>query len=188
VLFRSAAFQENWVDVVPPPTKTVASEPVWLGVVVVRWRDQVLLQPPKAAIWPFEPDQCKVARADFSGLHQGMWSLPGTVWLQGQTAPEVPVEAWVKWLGLPKQPANNTVSVNAVGEFRHAITTFRLKVSVYEYVIDGKSDLPKSWRENRADDENAPRKSGVFFAQDQGDPPISQLTRKALEIQMNAIS
>lgn len=180
---QCGAFHEGWIQDVPPPSKKVASYGVWVGQLVVTWRDQVLLQPPQAPALIEDFPARKVARDNFTDLHPGLWSLPSTVWLHGHEVPQMKSSTWQRRLGLPASALLKDPTLVEVGVVRHAITKYRLKVSVYELALDGRRDLPKSWRPLVGQRQPEPKKCGIFYSEKETLPPISQLARKVLALQ-----
>lgn len=181
-----AAHAGEWIDAVPPPKVKTKSQAVWLGLLLVSWRDHILLRPPLSSPLAVEFAQRKVAREDFSGLHRGLWSLPATVWLRGHDVPPPPTLHWLKDLKLPPKLIAKIRPPSLLGQVRHAITTYRLNVSVYECVLDAQVELPDHWRGGGDGLLANHHKGGVFFAMKNSAPPISQLTRKAWQVQRDS--
>ena len=124
---------------VPPPAARTAPQPVVLSMAVVRRGDRLLLLPPGSAPVLAPAAWGEPARADLGGLHRGLWGLPTTAWYRP------PVEAgawqrdllerWAHWAG-PTRAAPPVVA----GQVRHAITRFRLAVTVVAVSLDPAAD------------------------------------------------
>ncbi len=180
------AWAGDWVAAVPPPRKAAASEPVWVGQLLVTWRDRVLLVPPGTPAFAGDWGDRAVARADFRGLHQGLWGLPMTPWLAGQADPELPATSWRDWLALPAAVCRPKQQIEVVGHFRHAITKFRLRVAVLHLRLDSRQEMPAArLGMGRKTGPMSPAKPGLFFATKTIHPPVSKLTEKSLHFQLD---
>jgi A/G-specific adenine glycosylase len=127
------------------------------------------------------PGAPPAARADFSRLHVGLLTLPMSAWYPlpgGTAAQQVAVAGLTKALArhLAALPAIDPVPAGATGpggNFRHAITRFRLHVTTLavrlpDAAVDGGSPLPG-------------RPPGRWVSLAEADAlHVSQLTRKAL--------
>ena len=120
---------------IPPPAPAPETRRVRLGLLVLRWRDHVLLMPPGSSPVAVPEGTGAPVRADVSGLHKGLWGLPSTSWLP-DPAPRSspwPGSIWRPWLeSLPLRgglPAGR--DPRPLGTFRHAITRYRLGVEVH---------------------------------------------------------
>lgn len=170
----------GWVAMIPPPKTRLAIEPVWTGLGLITWRNRVLLKPSPLAPLPNCWPERKIARQDFSSLHGGLWGVPMAPWLQGQEAPEMEHRPWQTEAGLPAKlwPARGLV--RCLGEFRHAITRYRLRVSVYHLPLAAHEELPAAWWGfwPASGDVGA---DGRFFSLTDECPPLSALAEKALQ-------
>ncbi len=122
-------------DLIPAPKPPSETTRVQLGLLVLVWRDRIMLMPPASSPVVVPAGSGTPVRRDVSGLHKGLWSLPATPWL-----PEFPKgrdiwpgSVWRPWLGsltsLERLPGGNEPAL--LGNFRHAITRYRLVVQVY---------------------------------------------------------
>lgn len=150
----------------PAPPRAVP-----VGVVLVAWMraGQVWLEPAGAAPLPCEAGDVP-ARADFSGLHQGLLALPMTAWypLPAMRAAQAgALAALVRGLGFPAAPGGPGAT------FRHAITRYRLLAGVVVRPADGPAGAPP--RPGRPEGEwvDVARAPGLH---------VTQLTRKALRL------
>lgn len=152
---------------VPPPVVRTTALPVALSMAVVRRGDQLLLLPPGSgpvlspAAWG-EP-----ARADLGGLHRGLWGLPTTPWYpspaDAAARQEDSLDRWRCWAG----PTLVGAPVVA-GRVSHAITRFRLSVTVVAMALDPASDpLPADC-------------PGAIWATLPTPRPLSKLVRKVV--------
>lgn len=122
-------------DRIPAPKDTAATERVHLGVLVVTWRDRVLLLPPGCGPVMVPPGNQAPVRRDVTGLHRGLWGLPSSPWQPGLSHRQKPWPGvvWRPWLagvsdlGSPSDMKDPVL----LGNFRHAVTRFRLVVQVY---------------------------------------------------------
>jgi A/G-specific adenine glycosylase len=182
------AWTGQWIDEVPPPAPSTAAERVWAGLLLVSWRDRLLLVPPSAPPVPCLVRRRKVARADFGGLLQGLWGLPMTQWLAGQDDPRLAEASLRAWLDLPDELYLPTSRFACRGHFRHGITKYRLKVAVLQVSLDPRQELPADRVGERYDPapSQAPA-TGLFFRRDGARPPLSKLTEKALHFQIDTV-
>jgi A/G-specific adenine glycosylase len=128
------AYQCGHTERVPAVKERVRSVPVQLAVLALAWDDRFLLSPPGSSpVRPFPPGPEPV-REEFSGLHQGLWGLPMTVWLPplGEDDRVWDPAVWRPWLeqlglGAPEIAGG----LRHLGRFTHAITRYRLGVEVY---------------------------------------------------------
>ena len=120
---------------IPPPRMAKAVQRVWVGVLVLAWEDRILLVPPASGPAVVPAGSPAPARNDFSGLHKGLWGLPSTAWLPdpGDKKAGWPGTIWLPLLeayfGAELCPGRQEPVV--LGDFRHAITRYRLRVQVY---------------------------------------------------------
>ena len=129
------AHQAGTVDLVPPAKTAAKSLGVQLGLLIIQWKDRVLLLPPGASAVAVPAGSPPPVRADVSGLHAGLWGLPATPWLppsaEGSSA--WTGQFWRSWLaGIPNlEYSRDDGDPVLLGSFRHAITRYRLVVMVY---------------------------------------------------------
>jgi len=178
----------DWVSEVPPPVTRSVAEPVWVGQLLVTWRNRVLLVPPATAAVPHRHAGRPVARHDFRRLHEGLWGLPMTHWLKGQEEPPWFSEPWENWLDVPPLLLPRSGGFRGIGHFSHGITKYRLRVVVYHLALDSRRDLPVA----RLGLGPAPASrdtagSGLFFAMSAAYPPISKLAEKGLHFHVDTV-
>jgi len=122
-------------DLIPAPKTTVVSTRVKLGLLVLTWRDRVLLLPPATGPVAFPEENPHPVRSDTSCLYMGLWGLPSTPWLPGHAGGPAawPGGIWRPWLATVPNlaPFLGEQDPVLVGKFRHAITRYRLVVQVY---------------------------------------------------------
>ena len=111
-------------------------------------------------------------RTDFSGLHPGLWSLPGAPWYRergGAVRRALAFRrAWQRWLRLRGRLGEALVLTGVV---RHAITHHRLAIQVVRVAgILGCGDL------------NLPPGARLVGTEQLGTLPMSSLTRKCLAV------
>lgn len=122
-------------DLIPAPGIPAETVRVQLGLLVLAWRDRVLLMPPASEPVVFPAGSPAPVRRDVSGLHKGLWGLPSTPWLPDLPGGQSiwPGTVWRPWLdtidGL-KLPCGGP-EADHLGNFRHSITRYRLDVQVY---------------------------------------------------------
>ncbi len=132
-------------DLIPAPRISAETIRVQLGLLVLAWRDRVLLmRPASGPVFVPEGSPAPVRR-DVSGLHKGMWGLPSTPWL-----PDLPGERAI-WPGTVWRPwldAIDGLELSAggpdpahLGNFRHSITRYRIEVKVYGLRLSGTDSL-----------------------------------------------
>jgi A/G-specific adenine glycosylase len=126
---------------IPPPKVPVETIRVQLGLLVLTWRDRVLLMPPASGPAVVPPGSPAPVRRDVSGLHKGLWGLPSTPWLPDSSGGRASWAGsiWRPWLdavpGLELPPGGEDPAL--LGKFRHAITRYRLVVQVYGLRLSG---------------------------------------------------
>lgn len=128
------AYRGGHAERIPAGKERVRPIPVRLAVLALAWGDRFLLSPPGSPPvrpFPLGPDP---VREDFSGLHQGLWGLPMTVWLPPPEQKDNVWDpaVWLPWLeqlglGAPEVAGR----LRHLGRFTHAITRYRLGVDVY---------------------------------------------------------
>jgi len=120
---------------IPAPKVPAETIRVQLGLLVLTWRDRVLLMPPSSGPVVVPAGSPTPVRRDVSGLLKGMWGLPATPWL-----PDFPGgpstwsgTVWRPWLDVITnlEPLPGGQYPALLGNFRHAITRYRLEVQVY---------------------------------------------------------
>ncbi len=160
------------------PAARRPARPVILSLLVIRAGDGILLAP-AGETFAAAPALGEPARRGPDGLFAGLWSPPATPWYRdGNPAdgragepgrvPAAPGAAtfraaWSDWLHGPGRPAPEVL---ALGEVRHAVTTWRLRVVVCGAVVATRAPALPGWRWHRP--ERDP------------EPPLSALARKAL--------
>jgi len=82
-------------------------------------------------------------REDFSDLHQGLWGLPSTIWVEADVGLETSGVQFLPSfshglanLGFSTKQLHH-VQTSPVGQFEHAITRYRLRVSVHFLKLTG---------------------------------------------------
>lgn len=173
------AAQGGWVQSVPARARRQAPVSVWAQLVVLAWRDRVLLRPATTAPLPGPRLRHAPLRKDFIGLHKGLWGLPTSAWFGGATAPAIPWPAWRESLGLPARLWPIGRQGDYLGEFRHAITRYRLTVPVFRVNLEPTEPLPTPLLADSAASAD-PETGGLFFGRTDGYPPLSALAEKAL--------
>lgn len=182
------AWSGQWVAEVPPANKRTAAERVWAGLLLVNWRDRLLLVPPSAPPVPCLLRGRKVTRDDFGGLLQGLWGLPMTQWLAGQDEPRLAEASLRAWLDLPDRLYLPKSRFICRGHFRHGITKYRLNVAVLQISLDSRRDLPdERLAESHDRVPNAAPATGLFFQRTRAHPPWSKMTEKALHFQIDSV-
>ena len=114
-------------------------------------------------------------RTDFSGLHPGLWSLPGAPWYRERTGAARRERralafrrAWHRWLRLRGRLDDALVLAGVV---RHTITHHRLAIQVVRVAgVLGCGDV------------NLPPGARLVGAEQLGTLPMSNLTRKCLAV------
>jgi A/G-specific adenine glycosylase len=120
---------------IPVAKAPVPTERVHLGVLVISWKDRVLLLPPGSGPVVVPVGSGVPVRGDLTGLHRGLWGLPSTPWLPGRSGGKSSWRGgiWRQWLdsisGLG--PLSESGDPVLLGDFRHAVTRFRLVVQVF---------------------------------------------------------
>lgn len=145
VLDVCRAGRKGTTDLVPEPKVSVKTTRVQLGLLVLAWRDRILLMPPGSGPVVVPGGSAAPVRRDISGLYKGLWGLPATPWLsdlpKGQDV--WPGSMWRPWLdtvpGLGSLPGGNDPGL--LGNFPHAITRYRLVVRVYGLRVPDNSPL-----------------------------------------------
>ena len=180
------AAKNGWVQDVPPARQRVQSVNVWVGLVLFSWRGRPLLVPAQNAPLPGPWPGRSQARADFSSLHAGLWGLPTSPWLEGPDVAPIPWSGWRRRLGFPAGFWPAGVAGVCVGRFRHAITRYRLSVSVFQVTLDPRLDLSGQWLGD-SDVAHPVGTQGQFFSPRQGLPPLSSLAEKALHFHHDSV-
>ncbi|MCK9995988.1 MAG: A/G-specific adenine glycosylase [Candidatus Krumholzibacteria bacterium] len=122
-------------DLIPAPRIPSGKTRVRLGLLVLAWRDRIMLMPPASGSVVVPAGSGAPVRPDVSGLHVGLWGLPSTPWLPDlHRGRDIwPGSIWRPWLeslpGVERLPGGNDPVL--LGSFRHAITRYRLVVQVY---------------------------------------------------------
>ena len=131
---------------IPPPKRKPATVPTETGLLVVHWRDRVLLLPPG---WPavgVDASGRPPVRQDVSGLHQGLWGLPAGPWVSpaGPAASGISPQSWCGFLAhLQKALLLKRIQEpEELGGFPHAITKYRLSVRVFAVRLEGMAEDP----------------------------------------------
>ncbi len=131
-------------DLVPAPKAPAKSTRVQLGLLVLAWRDRIMLMPPASGPVVVPAGSAAPVRRDVTGLHKGLWGLPATPWLPDLKDREAwPGSMWRPWLdtvpGLEPLPGGNDPIL--LGNFHHAITRYRLVVQVYGLRVSDNTSL-----------------------------------------------
>ena len=180
------AWLGEWVAEIPPPKKAAVAEPVWVGQLLVTWRDRVLLVPSASSPVPMATGERVVARANFGGLHQGLWGLPMTSWLDGHQEPQWTSDMWRSWLSLPKSLWLPDTEFELAGHFRHGITKYRMRVAVLHLTLDPRQEMPAEHLGSGTDlNPFSKALPGLFFPSRGARPPVSKLTDKGLHFQQD---
>jgi len=130
--------------------------------------------------------QHAAVRSEFSGLYTGLWGVPMSPWLAGHDEPDIPWAVWQASFGLPVELWAGAAAPVRLGEFRHAITRYRLKVTVFQVTLDGRHELPRKWS-GRVTGSRLPHERGLFFALTGKWPPLSTLAKKALHCHRDSV-
>ncbi len=163
-----AAGRAGAADRVPPRPARTAALPVAVSIAVVRCGDQVLLLPPdRGPVAVADAAWGTPARADLGGVHRGLWSLPSTAWF---AAPDDAAAwrrrataAWAAWAGPHRRG-----EIRDAGVVRHAITRYRLAVTVVAVTVDTAADAGELGGE------------GAVWSPFPGPRPVSKLVRKVV--------
>ncbi len=156
---------------IPEAKPRARALPVRLSVLLLRRGDSALLTPSGTPAAVSCPAWGRPRREDFSGLFAGFSGLPTTPWYPRPASagadpdPAAAPDAWSRWLGAR---ISAPPPVIVVGEFRHAITVYRLAVTVCraDLAPDAGGRWPRGWTWGPIDGNDA--------------APVSNLTRKAL--------
>ena len=155
------------------PAPGRAAVPVAVLLAVIRSGSRVWLEVPGQRLLPCRVP-AEVAREELSGLHQGLLTLPTTAWYLRPAKGTLDLlgaleEAWVDaWADGSSMAA--TLPPKPLGRFRHAITRYRLDVTVA--VLDAAPGLVAP-----------PGRDGRWVDLDDASAGnISQLARKALRL------
>lgn len=182
------AWTGQWITEVPPPSKKAVAQPVWVGQLLVTWRDQVLLVPSSTATLPIVGNKLPVARSEFGGLFQGLWGLPMTPWMTGHSVPELATDSWWEWLSLSGVGPPPKPLLRTIGSFRHSITKYRLKVAVLHLELDPRTEVPDRWCRASTENQNgAGLAGGRFVAIHNPNCPLSKLAEKALHFHQDSL-
>ncbi len=171
---------------VKPPTV------IAVAVIAVYQAGGILLFPPGAPATVILPGHWEVARKDTSGLHQGLWSLPSTPWYLDtpliNDALDEPgfVLGWLQDQLAGADVAFGAEVITRGPLFFHGITTYRLKVRVWEVHLK-KRNLPNTaaiLRESPVD-HSEDGCAGIYWAGQltslSHKLPVSKIVTKALE-------
>ena len=171
------------VKLVPPPKKAALTLGVELGLLVVLWKDKVLLVPPGCGHAVIPQGSPAPVREDVSGLHKGLWGLPSTPWLPppAKGHPGWPGEIWRPWLrAVPLLNYSPKIGdPTRLGGFRHAITRYRLNVQIYGLRLA--EDLPLGKKILAQSADIRPLMAG-FWGIPSPNHPISNLVTKSLSL------
>lgn len=122
-------------DEIPAPAGPRETSAAQVAVLVVRRGGEVFLTRPGAPPSLDFEGNLPCVRQDFQDLHQGLWGLPQTVWVVPQDRPPRPrLSRALHEILRGNLPPNHVVGeddLRVVGEFRHAITRYRLRVQVF---------------------------------------------------------
>ncbi len=155
---------------VPAPVARTAALPVVLSMALVRRGADLLLLPPGCGPVLAPPAWGEPARADLGGLHRGLWGLPTTPWYRPSAEAaawqQEQLAGWRRWAGpaLAGPPA-------VAGCVSHAITRYRLTVTVVAVTIAAAADPPSS------------AGSGAIWTRLPTHRPLSKLVRKVVAVE-----
>jgi A/G-specific adenine glycosylase len=116
-------------QLIPAPVVREPATPVRLSVLVLRHADRVLLLPCRRALVAPAADGGRPMHPASADMFHGMLCLPATPWYR-DAAPNGPIAfaaAWRRWLRRLGWPRPH---VTMLGQLGHAITVYRLRVSV----------------------------------------------------------
>jgi A/G-specific adenine glycosylase len=153
----------------PPVVTVVTSCLIW------QEDDCVVLLPPGSAPAVRATGLGRPLRTDFSGLHPGLWSLPGAPWyrkcgdvVHRERWPRAFLRTWQRWL-LPQGGWDDALVL--AGVVRHAITHHRLAIQVVRVAgVLGRGD------------KSLPPGARLVGAEQLDMLPMSNLARKCLAI------
>lgn len=182
---------------IPAPPGTAAATPVLAAMLVVRRQGcRFLTRPGAPPMLEFQADS-QPLRGDFSELHPGLWGLPQTPWVVPRHSLErVRLSSALREalnLGEGKQQVVGAEDLKLVGEFRHAITRYRLRVMVFGLELDANAegeigvnevDFHQAGGYSRGKEIFSDLSNGTdtgCFVPEELDGPISSLARKALD-------
>jgi A/G-specific adenine glycosylase len=151
------------------------ARPVWLSVLALRGRQGVLLVPGGGSPVLGLRGWGRPVRRNFDGLLEGLWQLPGSPWYAVPVAGRGRIvqqawqasllSAWRRWL--VGCGGGSTARLTTTATLSHAITSYRLRLSVVSGTIDSRTlRLPAGGR--------------WFDPAMLADAPLSALARKAL--------
>ena len=203
VLDVCRAGQAGTAELVPAPKAPAKTTRVQLGLLVLSWRDRIMLMPPASGPVVVPAGSAAPVRRDVTGLHKGLWGLPSTPWLpalpKGQDV--WPGSIWQPWLdtipGL--EPLPGGIDPVLLGNFHHAITRYRLAVQVYGLRVSDNALLDN---EDLANKEISRSQGGISLSKvakegtlatrgfcrfPPGNQPVSNLVNKSLVIAANSI-
>ena len=197
------AGRSGTAELVPAPKVHAKSTRVHLGLLVLAWRDLIMLMPPASGPVVVPAGSGDPVRKDVSGLHEGLWGLPATPWLPDlrKEGDAWPGRIWRPWLdaipGLEPLPGGNDPV--PLGKFHHAITRYRLVVQVYglrvpdhapvegEYLDRNTISRPKGGISLTKEKKESRLASGRFTSFPSAKQPVSNLVNKSLVIAANSI-
>lgn len=155
---------------VPAPAARTAAQPVVLSMALVRRGDELLLLPPGCGPVPAPSAWGEPARADLGGLHRGLWGLPTTPWYRppadDQAWQQEQLDHWRCWIG----PAL-AVPPTCAGRVSHAITRYRLAVTVVAMTLTGAAEPPSAGV------------AGAIWTRLPTHRPLSKLVRKVVAVE-----
>ena len=135
---------------IPGHVATTPTQKVLMGVLVVRKGNETLMVPPGTKAGLAFSGYRREVRSDFSGLHAGLWGLPATTWMDpGNPDDDLQLLAirgfWDQAGGLNGIGDRDSLVLPArdVGEFRHAITNYRLLVKVFLLSLPETEEVPE---------------------------------------------
>lgn len=176
---------------IPPPKARPQATTVQVGVLMARHPEKgVFLVPASTEPALKLSGDLKIARSDFSGLHQGLMGFPTTPWYLDTDN--------VKPSNLEMGPVEG--KVKEVGHFLHAITRYRLKVRVFFLEMARESDrLPGGKLIDSSSNEDYYRTKEVliagtrrgtsgFFRERRDELPLTGLAQKAWRLIDDRIS
>jgi A/G-specific adenine glycosylase len=203
VLDVCRAGQAGTAELVPAPKAPSKTTRVQLGLLVLSWRDCIMLMPPASGPVVVPAGSAAPVRRDVSGLHKGLWGLPATPWL-----PDLPKgkdvwpgSIWRPWLdtipGL--EPLPGGIDPSLLGKFHHAITRYRLVVQVYGLRVSHKEQLdsedlvkslisrPQGGVSLSKEEKRGTLATARFCRLPSINQPVSNLVNKSLIISANSI-
>ncbi len=165
---------------VPPRVKPATVLPAVLAQLVVALENRVFLTPPGTLPVALAVSGDRILRDDFSGLHRGLWGLPTSPWLVSEAdIPEDPRTLWGGLVEISTRRKGKAV-FRHMGEVRHAITRYRLRVQVHLVQFSDPKDLPAALRFPTRVAAAGSQAVGAFFPLPLEGVPVSALTVKVL--------